>query len=218
MNIVIILFLAFVVITSSIGIAYALTQLGVGDDVYVDTGIEIQLDGETGNHHISQSGDIITITENGKPVSLPSSAAMAGSSDTFSLLNTQQTFTQPRTFGAPSGIISSTNFQGQVNPGRALNQINGYNFQGYDSAGTVSVYASLQAISEGVTPGNHQGGLRYYVTDQPDGVASLYLALNPGSSNEVRIHKDMRLINSDLILTGTSKITSGGDICIGSCP
>jgi hypothetical protein len=153
---------------------------------------------------------------------------MAGSLDTFSLLNTQQAFMQPQIFAGSSGSVSNTNFQSGIAPGIGGQEINGFNFQGYDSGGTARVYASLQGISENVSTTNWQGGLRYYMVDSPGGTASEYLGFNQLADGKVDVYKDFAMqTNKKLYLDGGSgnyleydgskiKMAATGDICIGS--
>ncbi len=219
-----ILLIAFAAI--SISSSFAWTQIGT-DDMYIQTGKKLGLDGGTGNNYITQSGNIVSITENGKTVSLPSSGMMAGSSDTFTLANSFNIFTQQQLFRGPSGSAGAMNFQSLYSSPVPQNVIGDFYFQNVDGVGTPHTFGSFEVMGDTFTPGSEQGRLRYFTVE--NGALQPYMELNVLGDTKIHSHREVALdTNSKLSLdSGNSanyitydgskmKITSSGDICIGS--
>ncbi len=217
MNKISVMLVAILISSSAIGIAYAISPLGTGsEDVWTNSGNRILLDGEFGDDYVVSNGNVVIISQDGTEVRLPN---LTGS-DTFALVNTQQTFSRPLT--ASGGDVGATGIHGIVNmvgsrsPGLDNNRIASSTFSGYNSNGDRVQYGTLQVTSEVAAAGLEEGGLRYNIRDTPgSGTQNLFLSLNIGANDRVNVHKDLQ-VDGDIIGVSGMTINPNGDLCLGT--
>ena len=187
-----ILLVAFVVITSSIGISYALTQLA-NDDVSIPTTKKLFLDGG-GDTYISE------IAPNFVKIFL-------NDIETLRLQETVVTIFRNENVGQLR-LYGDRATQG---PNDEIAQMV---FRGNTDNGLPNSYGRLRVNTVDVTAGSHDGLYKFEVAE--NGILREYIRID-GGNEEIQIKKPLTMQGNNINLAG-GNIISNGDICIGNCP
>ena len=179
-------------IISYAGISYALTDIGSGDNVFIDATKRFFLDGGIDTYIVETSSDRVDIATGGENTA------------TF-----RPTYVEIRR----DNNVGQLRFYGDrdVQPvGAAIGQMD---FRGNNDIGQIVNYGRFQVVPTDVTDNQEEGYYRMLVSE--NGILTEYMRWDGGSA-DIEVKKPMDFKGNDL--TNVGNITSSGDICIGTCP
>ena len=184
--------LGLIGILSSTGITYALTDIGIGDDIFIDTTKKFFLDGGSDTYLVESSSDRVDI--------------VTGNQNTATF---RPTYVEVRR----DNNVGQLRFYGDRDIQTAGAAIGQMDFRGNNEIGEIVNYGRFQVVPTVVTDNQEEGYYRMLVSE--NGVLTEYMRWD-GTGSDIEVRKPMDLQGNSI--NNVASITSSGDICIGNCP